>query len=361
MIARTTRFSALTVAVVLLWNGPLTAQPAAGNDPPPVAPLFHLGGFANVELHTSSDKARDGFDLLEMDLFATAAFSKCWVALADVVAERSLKRNLDETRAKVELDLDRLFVAYTRSDALRLEFGETTTGIVRWNQRERRNRFLQTPIDLPAIARRPQNNGAWPLQFLGVTASGRSAGPLGLGYEAGIGTGAGQTRDEFSIGLRSPATLLSLSIAPDAVEGLDIAISGFAQHIPAQAERLREFDTTLSLNYVKSGTEVRAEFAQMNHAVLGSAVRYRTTGYYALFSKRLSGRAEYLRPYLLLDRLNVDPREAYLRDVTPENAWAGGLRYDLSGRFSVKMEYRSQRAPDAQREAILGLQIGISF
>jgi hypothetical protein len=86
-----------------------------------------------------------------------------------------------------------------------------------------------------------------------------------------------------------------------------------------------------------------------------------TTGYYALLSKRLAGRFQRARPYVLLDHLDLPAGELYLQNVTPESAWATGVRYDVSRRFSLKGEFRSQRAAGGEREELLGLQIGLSF
>ena len=334
------------------------AAPASGQK------LFRIGGFADLEVHTSSDNVREGIDLAELDLYATAHLTDRWSALAEGVAQRNWqKKDPAEEPSRIELDLERMYIGYSVSNAFRLEVGQTHTGIVGWNEREHRSRFLQTPIDVPAIARRPKDDGAWPLRFVGVWMSGQSAGPLGVGYSAGIGAGSGRTRDAVPLlsSDRSPALTVSVSIAPDALPGLELAASAYTQRIRAAPDPLRERDVTLSLNYVNSGTEIRAEWARMNHRATSTGVVYRTTGYYALFSKRLSGRAEHLRPYFLIDRLRVPQDEVYLQSVTEENAWAAGMRYDFSGRFSVKGEYRSQRARAGDREDLLGLQIGFSF
>lgn len=324
------------------------------------APRVRVGGFADLELHSSSEGDREGLDLVQLDLYSSAALSARWSALVEGTAERSL-RGSNPGGETVDLDLERLYIAYSHSDAFRLEIGQTHTGIVRWNEREHRSRFLQTPIDVPAMARRPQADGAWPLRFVGLWVSGRIPGPLGLSYGSGIGAGSGRNRDETPIfgSDRSIALVLSLTMAPDAVPGFDVSAAAYAGRPRAAEEPLRERDVTFSINYVRSGTEVRAEWGRMNHTA--SDVVYRTTGYYALVSKRLSGRGERARPYFLIDRLRVPGDETYLAEVSEENAWAGGVRYDISNRFSIKGEYRSQRAPNGEREALLGLQIGLSF
>lgn len=339
--------------ILLLFAGSARAESL------PARP-FHIGGFGAVELHTSSEIGH-GLDLAELDVFSTLQLSNAWSALAEAVVLRTWRVH-DE---QFDVDLERLYVEYSTSDALRVEIGETQTGIVRWNEREHRSRFLQTPIDRPAIARRQQDDGAWPLRFVGVFASGRLPGPLGISWGAGAGAGPGRIRDStplFNDG-RSPATLLSLSIAPDAAPGLELAAAAYAGRVQLRPGRIRERDATLSFSYVASGSEVRAEWARMNHRLSSEQRTYRTTGYYVLFSRRLSGRGERFRPYALIDRVSIARGEAYLADAEDERAWATGLRFDVTERFSVKTEYRSQRSVtgNRDRETVLGVQFGLSF
>ncbi len=316
-----------------------------------------------MELHTSSDNVREGLDLAELDLYSTAQFSNAWSGLVEAVAQRGWTKRDPTDHHALELNLERLYASYSTSDVLRLEIGQTHTGIVRWNEREHRSRILQTPIDVPAIARRPQDDGAWPLRFVGVWVSGQSRGPLGLTWEAGAGAGPGSARDVIPIFSRnrSPAGFASVTVAPAAAPGFDFGMAVYAQHLPAQPDPLRERDLTLSANYVNSGTEIRGEWARMNHRSTRKPITYRTSGYYALLSKRLTGAAERARPYIMLDHLTVAPGEQYLQEATNESAWAAGVRYDVTRRFSVKGEYRSQRAPDGDREMLLGVQFGLSF
>jgi hypothetical protein len=339
----------LTLACTALHAGDLSS------------PVFRVGGFADAELHTTSENEREGLDVTELDVYGTLQFSNAWSALAEGVALRDwhTRRNKEQ----YDIDLERLYLEYSTSDALRIELGETQTGIIAWNEREHHSRILQTPIDVPAIARRPQEDGAWPLRFTGAFATGRVPGALGLTWGAGFGAGPGAKREAIPLesGSRSPATVLSIAFAPDVVPGLELATAAYAGDIHLNPGTMRERDFTLSLNYVSSGNEVRAEWARMNHRPDDSTARYRTTGYYALFSKRLFGRAERLRPYFLLDRLTIARGEAYLAEASDENAWATGARFDVTRHLSVKGEYRSQRAPGGNRENVLGIQFGVSF
>ncbi|HEX9161967.1 MAG TPA: hypothetical protein VF980_09710 [Thermoanaerobaculia bacterium] len=324
-------------------------------------PIFHVGGFGDIEAHTHSSSRREDLNAAELDVFATLQLSNSWSALADAVALKSWNTRADEK--SVEIELERLYVEYSTSDAFRLELGETETGIVRWSAREHRSRFLQTPVDVPAIARRPAEDGAWPLRFIGARGSGRMSGPLGLTWAAGAGVGPGPVREAVPVfgGGRSPAALLLLSSSPESIPGFDTGAAVYAQEVHSRPDRIRERDVTLWVNYVSHGDEMRIEWARMNHSLTSNPAMFVTTGYYALLSKRLSGRAEHARPYVLLDRLRVARGESYLGEAADENAWAAGLRYDVTQRFNVKTELRSQRSVAGHRESVLGLELGTSF
>ena len=327
---------------------------AAGNDP------VHLGGFADVEWHTSSSGDREGLDVAEIDGFGTCQLSNSWSALGEAVVQRNWVPHGEKS---FDADVERLYLAYNKTDALRVEIGQTATGVIRWSEREHRSRFLETPIDVPAIARRPEQDGAFPLRFLGAVASGRVPGSLGIAWSAGAGLGPGRERDETSIlnPGSAPAAVLSLSVSPDQYPGLELAAAEYIGEVSIDRSTMHERDATISANYVANGYEFRSEWARMSHRFASSSSAFVTNGYYALFSKRLTGRLERFRPYLLLDHLNVANGESYLSEATDENAWATGLRFDLTQRVTMKAEYRSQRSIEGKRESVAGVQFGLSF
>jgi hypothetical protein len=332
-------------------------------DPPSLSSpaRLHIGGFADAVLHSSNNNTVR--HLVELDLFATLQLSPSWSVLAEGIGQGTWRPAEAGEKPTTEADLERFYLSYRPSDAFRVEIGQTHTGIVRWNEREHRSRFLQTPIDVPAIARRPLDEGAWPLRFVGLWASGRARGSLGLTWEVGAGAGPGLERDAIPIFSpdRSPAGFVAISVAPESIPGMDAGISVYAQHVPTKPDALRERDITLFSNYVNRGTEIRAEFARMDHHFTRLPRTFRNQGYYVLVSKRLAGSAEHARPYLLLDHLNMDAADPYLTTSVSENAWAAGVRYDITQRFTVKGEYRSQRARNGSRQSIFGFQLGVSF
>jgi len=341
---------------LLLLLAFLTAGRAFAEDALRPPPRLHFGGFADGIARDEST------NVVALDLFSTLRMSNSWTGLVEVVGQKTW-RSGENSPEQSEVGLERLYVSYRPSDYFRLEIGETHTGIVRWNEREHRSRFLQTPIDVPAIARRPQDDGAWPLRFVGVWASGRARGSLGLTYEIGAGAGPGTERDEIPIfsSSRSPAGFVAMSIAPENFPGFETGVSVYGQHVPTKPNALRERDVTVFMNYVNRGLEVRAELARMEHDFTRIPTTFRNEGYYVLLSKRLGGVAQRARPYVLFDHVNIDAADTYLRNSASENAWAAGIRYDFTEHFVVKSEYRSQRARDGSRQPITSVQLSVSF
>ena len=325
-------------------------------------PTFRLAGFADLDLGYSTRSHATELEFGEFDPYAEARFSESWSAIAEALFQRTERgTNADRPgRRSVELDLERLFVAYSRSDALRLQVGEINSGIIGWNEREQLPRFLQTPIDVPSIARRSEQGGAWPLHLLGGWAWGTVPGSAGLRYGAGVGEGRGRSREDTSVrGATSAALLASISFAPDSVPGWSIGAAALEDRIPAPEGTYREIDATLSTNFLRGPAEIRAEWGRMDHRRAG--VSHATSGGYALVSWRLPGPLDSLRPYLLIDRLDVARDEPYLSGVSDQRAWSSGVRWDVTPHLVVKVDFQSQRARERTEERRVRLQVAAAF
>lgn len=363
------RRACLSVVIAVLCMQQLQAQTAAPDPEAHAAsPRITAGGFGDVTFENVSRNGRSVLESGEIDLFASARLSDQWSALAEGFTYRAGRSDDVDVRPtrSLELDMARLYLAYHPSDRLRLEIGENHTGIIQWNEREHRSRFLQTPIDVPAIAVREEQGGAWPLHFIGVWASGRLPGPLGIQYGAGVGEARGSARDELQPLLdtdSSPGELLSLSMSPDTVPGWEVGAAAYNGNIPAPQPEgpMRERDQTLFTSYVSGGIEARAEWAQMHHTRVSDRRRFVTTGWYALLSYRLAGPWERFRPYVLLDNVDVPAEEVYLSEVTEQRAWAAGIRWDATRHLAIKSDFRSQLARDGNRDHLIRLQFAVSF
>src|SRR5438132_14338062 len=108
------------------------------------APRIRYGGFGDVVFAHVNSRGTTAFDTGEIDVFVTARLSDDWSLLAEgFLQEVRRAGDVDLPSTKhLELDVERLNAVYNPSDLLRLEMGQIHTGIIRWNAREHRGRFL---------------------------------------------------------------------------------------------------------------------------------------------------------------------------------------------------------------------------
>jgi len=327
---------------------------------------FRFGGFGDAVFVYASRSGHTSLDGGELDLFASARLTDNWSILGEGFIQHELRGedvDLPSTK-RVDFELERLYAAYNPSDRLRVEIGQIHTGIISWNAREHRGRFLQTPIATPTIAIREEQGGAWPLRFIGVWVSGRLPGTLGVQYGAGVGEARGAARDEIQplLDERSKlARLVTLSIAPDSLPGLEAGAAAYDGNIPAPDGKLREHDGTLFASFVHNGIELRSEWAEMHHHRLADGADFVTHGWYALASFRPPGRWKALRPYVLIDQLDAAAGEVYLSDVHDQKAEALGVRWDAAKWLALKGELRSHLTANGSRDQGARVQIAFSF
>jgi len=350
-----------------------TVGRADDDAPPPSAthfPAFRLGAFADVVLDHPAEAGKVEYESGEIDLYASSQVTSDWSVLGEVLVQHAGKaENIDLVRkSRFQTNLERLYVAYNPSDRLRLEIGQIHTGIVQWNEREHRSRFLQTPIDVPSIANREVQGGAWPLHFSGAWASGRVPGELGAAYGVGLGAARGSERDDVQPIVRhglSPAGLFMISMAPDALTGFEAGAAGYVGRIRAVGQTMQELDATIYSSFVRGGIELRGEWARMDHTPIVKPIsgpaEYVTRGWYLLASWRPRGRLEAFRPYFLLDHLHVAPGEQYLSDVHNQNAWSSGVRWDVSPKLAVKGDFRTQKLAAPNHQGLFRVEVSISF
>ncbi len=343
---------------LLIFAAGVAGVQAQEQAPPIDLSQFNIGVFADAGYSASRRHGeKQGFRLGAIDLYGTGQISDRWSALIELVFEND--------QNELVTDLERLQVSYDYSDALRVSAGRIHNPLIRWNVAQHHGAFIQTPIDKPAITRWEDQPGLWPVHFVGVAASGRVLGssPFPLDYDVALGNGRGDNLDEIQVGgdkNHSKAVILALGTSPAALVGLEVFATMYFDDIPDPAQTLRERDLTLSTVYEHAGTELRAEWATMRHTGLVDRHRYETNGWYALLSQRLPGRFANFRPYLMLDRLAPADGEPFLQGTADEHSWVAGLRWDLSSRSAVKVDYRVENAAGV-RDRSLAAQIAVSL
>lgn len=350
---------ALAAALVLCL-----ATDAVAQDPPPAIPQEHIGatpftmqGFGDINyLAGVPEPGRSGFVNGALDLFATSRLGDHWSALAELVFETDGNA--------LATDLERFQFTYEYSDAFRLSAGRMHNPFLRWPIVNHHGLFNQTSVDRPIIARWEDSPGLWPMHFVGLMAQGRFADAIGFSYSLGVGNGRGHILDEIQVGADendNRALLASAGVSPASTPGLELYVATYLDRIPSVTGTLRERDVTASGAYVRGDIEMRAEWSRMNHTDVGTSVTYHTTGWYVLAAYRLAERLGRIKPYLLVEKLDVDEHEAFLEGAPDEDAWALGLRWDANRWVALKADYWSRRLAGADRDGVVRAQLAVSF
>jgi hypothetical protein len=320
-------------------------------------PAFHLGLFGNVD-YVAMAAAGDnsGFRNGGLDLFVTSQLSERWSGLVEMLFEAA--------GGTLITDLERIQVNYDHSDELRLTAGRIHSPLARWNLSIHHGVFLQTPIDRPAMTVGEDAPGVFPIHFVGLLASGRLVQFGGITYTAGIGNGRAPVLEQVQItrdANEHKAIIVGLGISPPAVVGLDVSVTGYIDRIPAETGAIDERDFTLSASYLARGWELRGEWGRMHHEPAGSNVDYDTDGWYLLMSRGLPGNFETVRPYVMVDRLEVPAGFEFFERVRDRSAWMAGLRWDADPAVALKVDYRSQRIGGGERDGLVRLQLAFSL
>lgn len=319
-------------------------------------PIFHLGVFGNADLIAlAASGQRPSFRNGGLDLFMTSQLSERWTGLVELLTET--------VGGQLTTDIERLQISYEPSELFRITAGRLHSPLIRWNLAHHHGLFLQTTIDKPAMTRSEDTPGLWPVHFVGVTVTGRFGNALGLSYAAGVGNGRGSTPDQVQINgdlNDHKALLLGVGIAPRALLGLDLSVTGYVDRIPRLTGVLDETNLMAAASYFSRGYELRGEWGYMNlEPVTGPG--FESTGWYLLVSRSLPGNLENLRPYAIVEQLNVAEGLDYLSAVDDQSAWAAGLRYDLNPAVALKGDYRNQRIGGGSRDGLIRFQLAFSL
>lgn len=300
----------------------------------------------------SEDGGHNSFDIGPFVLYITSRLSEHWSALGEL--------NFENDDNELATDLERFLVGWQPSDKLRLRIGREHNPIVRWNTALHHGLYMQTPIERPGMARFEDDGGPWPVHFVGLLADG-TAGRVGLRYGVAVGNGRGEIPDEVQVTFDrngNKAVAGWLGLAPPGLVGLEFSLTGYADRIPAATGELRERDWTASASYVAGRWEVRTEYGQMDHTPVDGGARMRTTGWYVLGAFSVVGN---VKPYVLVDDMNVPEEEPFLAGVPDRNERIFGIRWDPDPRAALKAEVASLRTGSEERRTVVRAQIAVSF
>ncbi len=282
------------------------------------------------------------------DLLGTMDLSDQFLALAEV--------NMEATGSDtLELDMERLWVSWLRSDAFHLTLGMNHTALARWNRLYHHGRWLEMTIDRPYLARFQDLGGILAMHYAGLEAGGTlRLGPGDMEYTVILSNGRGvdaEDRQRFQDSNDQKALEAAVAWSLDAVPGLQFGASGRTDRIPgdptspSRAGPMAELAAGSFLLYEHGPVHLLGEVLELVHDddTTGTAFRHRTAylqaGYrfgdwmpYARADLRSMDRGD---PFFLLEDRDLDAWEALL-----------GLRHDLEDNLAIKVEVGAGRAQE---------------
>jgi hypothetical protein len=304
-------------------------------------------GFADVQAarsHGSDPLKLRGFNAGTLDLYLTPQFGDRVRSLAEIAIEY-------DSDGTGTVDMERLQLGYTVSDALTLWMGRFHTPFGLWNTSFHHGANLQTSIYRPRFIEFEDRGGIIPAHSVGLWGSGKT--PLGSGkitYDAYIANGPSIRKRELDFnpftddnvgkmvggnaGYQPSGLLRGLTVGVHALTSDVKAYSPSA--LPLSRTRLRMAGAYLG--YDAHDWEVFAEYYRfVNKDAATSGRRISNAGY--LHVGKTFGA---FTPFARYERASLDPRDNYFASQLTGRSYtrfAVGSRYEIDARSSFKLEF----------------------
>jgi len=308
-------------------------------------PSLQFHGFGDVDFAATDQKVQpsnSGFYLGQLDFHIASALSKKISYFTEIT--------LNAHPVDYTIEVERSIIRYDYDDYFKLSFGRYHTPISYWNTAYHHGAWLETTVDRPFQVRVGGN--FTPLHFVGALAEGDiPSGPLGLGYNIGIGNGRGtvisRPGDAGDIN-NNRAWVVKIYSRPPKLYGLETGGAFYRDKIslPAGPE-YREWIANAYLVWTKGAPEFLTEFFNVNHRnILTNAVA-NSDAMYAQFAYRLPWFERTLKPYYRFEYTHM-PLSEQVFTHEPQVESIVGLRYDISTFAAFKAEYRYSASHPAQ-------------
>lgn len=334
-----------------------------------------LRGFADVGYARADQPGgrKSGFTLGTLDLYLTPAVGERGKSIIELALEY-------DSDGGLAVDLERLQLGYTVSDALTLWGGRFHTPLGYWNTAFHHGAQMQTSVLRPRLIEFEDRGGILPAHAVGLLASG------------GLRVGAGRLHyDAFlANGNRIAAGVLDFNTVQDdnrdklfganlryafggPLEGLTLGVHGLKQQVDRQA------DPADSLAFTSTRVQALGAFAAFergNWELMGE--------YYGFRNKDLAGgrgthsswagfaQAGYTwqadwTPYLRLEKAVLEQADPYFSGLTQGRSYqrqALGLHYKLNHLTALKLELlqtTDEKTPVRLKTNDLRLQLAVRF
>jgi len=310
----------------------------------PHFPSMQLHGFGDVDFSATDEHgSNSGFTLGQFVLHVASPLSKRVAYFGEL--------SFTAGPTSYTADVERSIIRYTYNDYFKLSFGRYHTPINYWNTAFHHGLWLQTTISRPEMIR--FGGRFLPVHFLGMLAEGNiPSGPLGLGYEVGLGNGragtisrAGDAGDINS----NRAWVARISSRPTAWRDFQIGGAVYRDKItPVPAltgsPTFGEWISSAQIAWTHETPELISEFANVHHRDDLTGTIYNSQAYYVQLAYRLPWEQRKWKPYYRFEYTHVPAAEPLFSstnfEVTDLVGSTAGVRFDITDFAAFKWEYR---------------------
>jgi hypothetical protein len=275
-----------------------------------------------------------------------------------IVTEAAFKLGGDNRQSQV-IELERVYIKYAVSDALKLAFGRTHTALGYWNEAYHHGALLHPTVARPEILR---FGGVMPLHAVGVELTGRVG--VGRGWDVSyMGNVANGRAREFSATQgsadmdRGKAVAGKVSVSHES--RLSTVVFGpmfYRDTVPVDPTRpardsiIQETIPGFHMIVRVPRLELLSEYFRISHERADATV-FEHSGWYAIGVARLEGRA---KPYAGIDTAEFDTNDNYFTGGnTSVRRLLAGVRLDINAHNALKFEYRRERRTAGTTHAVL--------
>lgn len=361
-------------------SAPVAANTTAAAVAPMPAPLriaetgVPLHAFVDIGFARDTPDPRGrhaGFGLGTVDLYMTPSLGERVKSIVEIAFEQDADGNL-------MIDLERLQLGYTYSDALTAWGGRFHTPFGYWNAAYHHGAQIQTSVLRPRFLDFEDKGGILPVHAVGLLGSGSV--PLAAGrfkYDVYVANGSSVTdgvlkSSGFKDDNRDKMVGANLRHAfGGALDGLTLGAHAFTAQVRSEEAGLTTARTRLNVGglyavYESEPWEVLGEYyAFRNRDLSGGSGRhaswagYAQAGYTFGSALTLYGRAE---------RVALDPGDAYFASMQSGRSYRRaslGVRHDLTLTTALKLEFArtAETVPGGgdARSSSLRSQVAVRF
>ena len=310
-------------------------------------------GFADVGAGWSSknDPSRlRGFNAGTLDLYLTPQFGGRVKSLVELVFEY-------ESAGGLAVDLERLQLGYTVSDALTVWLGRFHTPFGVWNTWYHHGAQLQTSIYRPRMIDFEDRGGFLPDHSVGAWATGKtSLGPGKITYDAYLTNGPsirGRTLGFSAFTDNDSSKLLGFNLGYEpagALSGLVVGVHGFAANAGVYDPNgavLSKSRLRMSGGYFGYDTdhwEAIGEYYHFANADLGHGARHTSSAGFVQVGRHFGA----WTPFVRCERAALDSNDPFFASQNAGRSYRRtslGLRYDIDSNSAFKIELSNTREP----------------